>query len=384
MMIADFLGDINNGDPTDILDFLDFPMESVEGDDDCLHEGNWDAKFQVLGPVPSESFLNSSLTATNLVDNTYNNNSSEQKLLPSGAEDASRESMHAQNNYSDGLEAHNFQVRSPVSVLESSSSCSVEKNLTSRSSFLVRGRARTKGARTKRSRCSTSNPWLTTMPSISSTLKIKRFEAASTSLLQADNFSKPNRCKPTGRAVKSKAKKKMMLLQISSSGEIVENSMRRTVMTKRCTHCEVTKTPQWREGPMGPKTLCNACGVRYRSGRLFPEYRPAASPTFIPTLHSNSHKRVIEMRKNAIQRVTVRDAETKMAMSPPDSLKKVIEPRKNAIQRAAISDAEPRIRTSPPQKAVEEADDRVKEPPKSPPPEFVPMCGYLYDCILGN
>lgn len=52
---------------------------------------------------------------------------------------------------------------------------------------------------------------------------------------------------------------------------------------------------------MGPKTLCNACGVRYRSGRLYPEYRPAASPTFIPSLHSNSHKEVIEIRNKAIK-----------------------------------------------------------------------------------
>ncbi|CAN1237973.1 GATA transcription factor 8 [Linum grandiflorum] len=65
-------------------------------------------------------------------------------------------------------------------------------------------------------------------------------------------------------------------------------------------HCEVTKTPQWRAGPMGPKTLCNACGVRFKSGRLFPEYRPAASPTFVPTLHSNSHKKVVEMRTKVV------------------------------------------------------------------------------------
>ncbi|XP_057489447.1 GATA transcription factor 8-like [Actinidia eriantha] len=65
---------------------------------------------------------------------------------------------------------------------------------------------------------------------------------------------------------------------------------------RKCMHCEITKTPQWRAGPMGPKTLCNACGVRYKSGRLFPEYRPTASPTFVPALHSNSHKKVLEMR----------------------------------------------------------------------------------------
>ncbi|WOL14632.1 GATA transcription factor 12 [Canna indica] len=66
---------------------------------------------------------------------------------------------------------------------------------------------------------------------------------------------------------------------------------------RRCLHCQVDKTPQWRAGPMGPKTLCNACGVRYKSGRLVPEYRPAASPTFVPSKHSNSHRKVLELRR---------------------------------------------------------------------------------------
>ncbi|XP_023637874.1 GATA transcription factor 6 [Capsella rubella] len=67
--------------------------------------------------------------------------------------------------------------------------------------------------------------------------------------------------------------------------------------TRRCNHCGVQKTPQWRAGPSGAKTLCNACGVRYKSGRLFPEYRPACSPTFSSELHSNHHRKVIEMRR---------------------------------------------------------------------------------------
>ena len=33
-----------------------------------------------------------------------------------------------------------------------------------------------------------------------------------------------------------------------------------------CLHCGCQKTPQWRVGPEGPKTLCNACGVRFRKG----------------------------------------------------------------------------------------------------------------------
>lgn len=31
---------------------------------------------------------------------------------------------------------------------------------------------------------------------------------------------------------------------------------------KACMQCGTTRTPQWREGPYGPKTLCNACGVK--------------------------------------------------------------------------------------------------------------------------
>lgn len=76
----------------------------------------------------------------------------------------------------------------------------------------------------------------------------------------------------------------------------LEGSNEQHQMPRRCTHCLAQRTPQWRAGPLGPKTLCNACGVRYKSGRLLPEYRPAKSPTFVSYLHSNSHKKVMEMR----------------------------------------------------------------------------------------
>lgn len=69
------------------------------------------------------------------------------------------------------------------------------------------------------------------------------------------------------------------------------------VQPRRCSHCLVQKTPQWRAGPLGAKTLCNACGVRFKSGRLLPEYRPACSPTFSSEVHSNNHRKVLEMRQ---------------------------------------------------------------------------------------
>lgn len=36
----------------------------------------------------------------------------------------------------------------------------------------------------------------------------------------------------------------------------------------KCVHCHSTETPLWRTGPDGPKTLCNACGVRFKKGKL--------------------------------------------------------------------------------------------------------------------
>uniref|UniRef100_A0A6N2KWR6 GATA-type domain-containing protein n=2 Tax=Salix viminalis TaxID=40686 RepID=A0A6N2KWR6_SALVM len=67
-----------------------------------------------------------------------------------------------------------------------------------------------------------------------------------------------------------------------------------------CTHCQADNTPQWRIGPLGPRTLCNACGVRYSTGRLFPEYRPAASPSFDQNKHSNFHKQILRRRASLI------------------------------------------------------------------------------------
>ncbi|KAM6546892.1 hypothetical protein CsatB_027628 [Cannabis sativa] len=89
-----------------------------------------------------------------------------------------------------------------------------------------------------------------------------------------------------------------LVKEIDEDGEQL-GFMAHGLVARRCTHCLSQKTPQWRAGPLGPKTLCNACGVRYKSGRLLPEYRPAKSPTFVSYLHSNSHKKVMEMRNGS-------------------------------------------------------------------------------------
>ncbi|KAL3652909.1 hypothetical protein CASFOL_002590 [Castilleja foliolosa] len=36
---------------------------------------------------------------------------------------------------------------------------------------------------------------------------------------------------------------------------------------KSCSDCSTTKTPLWRGGPAGPKSLCNACGIKFHKKR---------------------------------------------------------------------------------------------------------------------
>jgi len=47
-----------------------------------------------------------------------------------------------------------------------------------------------------------------------------------------------------------------------------------------CNYCKTHVTPQWRCGPDGPRTLCNACGVRWGKGKLeLPDGTKAVHPT---------------------------------------------------------------------------------------------------------
>lgn len=62
----------------------------------------------------------------------------------------------------------------------------------------------------------------------------------------------------------------------------------------QCVHCHTTETPLWRAGPSGPKTLCNACGVRWKkTGSVIPRAKraPSSSPSTINKTSSGVRKR---------------------------------------------------------------------------------------------
>ncbi|KAI4370663.1 hypothetical protein MLD38_018987 [Melastoma candidum] len=208
-----------------------------------------------------------------------------------------------------------FHTSSPVSVLDSSSSssssCSGEKTALHSPDAVVLG-GKYGRARSKRPRPATFSPRRTMVQLVPPPplLHYSISEDESPSLVPlkfhhepSENFAEsyPTVKAPEESAVtEPKKKKKKIKLTLPLRPGLAdaedEDGGSTLAPVRKCLHCEITKTPQWRAGPLGPKTLCNACGVRYKSGRLFPEYRPAASPTYIPSLHSNSHKKVLEMR----------------------------------------------------------------------------------------
>lgn len=185
-----------------------------------------------------------------------------------------------------------FLTSSPVSVLESCSSSSSSSSSSGPGKTIPplspchRGPQR---ARSKRPRPTTFNPRPVNQFMFPTSVIPQQFVAPGVNSLESENFAE---------SPMKKKKKIKFSIPLAPMGTNQDNYQPERQAVGKCLHCEITKTPQWRAGPMGPKTLCNACGVRYKKGRLYPEYRPAASPTFVPSLHSNSHKKVLEMRSN--------------------------------------------------------------------------------------
>ncbi|KAK4286443.1 hypothetical protein QN277_002998 [Acacia crassicarpa] len=269
-----FLDKSFNGLPDEIFDdvikFFDFPLEDVDAN--IAEEEDWDAQFK---RIEEPSFDVFSVSSSELSGKTQNDNLHLGNGRTSSACKETSAPVAKPNIYLKKKDQPQFRTYSPVSVFESTTSSSGES-----SNFelpIIPG----KRPRGRRRRLSS----FTSLLPIRLALRKSQKGAAAVELLNG---------------VKRKQRTKDLSI-LSSEVKMKKSSLRDSGAPTKCMHCEATKTPQWREGPMGPKTLCNACGVRYRSGRLFPEYRPAASPTFVPSLHSNSHKKVIEMRNSVMQ-----------------------------------------------------------------------------------
>ncbi|CAK7325459.1 unnamed protein product [Dovyalis caffra] len=330
---SNFMDEIDCGSFFDqIDDLLDFPSDDVDAsfpdctttnnhascffnNDDNSFPGIWSTQSDSLPGSASDLSAELSVPYEDIVQLEWLSNFVEDSF--SGGSLTMKKEEPTLVKDKESPPHHQFQTSSPVSVLESSSSCSGEKTA-SRSPEVVASGKRGR-ARSKRPRPATFTP-RPAMQLISPTSSItegpQQFVSPKVPL-DSENFAESRLVIKIPKHVDSEHKKKKKIKFTVPLGpvEMNQNTPPQQAVRK-CMHCEITKTPQWRAGPMGPKTLCNACGVRYKSGRLFPEYRPAASPTFVPSLHSNSHKKVVEMRAKAEDNIAVRSPAAMMAKSP--------------------------------------------------------------------
>ncbi|CAN8305942.1 unnamed protein product [Cochlearia groenlandica] len=287
-LIEEDLKVLSDGFFDDLINNVDFPQEDADATN---VEGDWEARFQHLEPPPMDMFscLPSELTSCRI--NKGGRVGIQKKTKPALKQSCSSEALHGVNStlqQSSSLPTDNkvskiFQSSSPVSVLESSDdSFSPQNSRSQKLTFSV------KGVRSKRKRP-------TNMMRLGYLFPFEPKKQPEKDLTSGESESSKSYYCSCEQLAKKKRKIQMTTHTTEASSALeVSNS---DGIVRKCTHCETTKTPQWREGPNGPKTLCNACGVRFRSGRLVPEYRPASSPTFIPSVHSNSHRKIIEMRK---------------------------------------------------------------------------------------
>ncbi|KAF8043441.1 hypothetical protein BT93_A1699 [Corymbia citriodora subsp. variegata] len=318
-----FIDEIDCGSFFDhIDDLLDFSNEDIEAglpvgkpnslpsmwsaqpeplpSSDSVFSGNSSSSLSAELSVPYEDIVQLEWLST-FVEDSFSGGSltMSKDQIPSGSGGDSGSSKDSSSQQ--------FQTSSPVSVLESSNSCSVDNKPEPRSPEAMNPARCGKAPRSKRPRPATFSPrsLIQLSPQQSSDV-IAENEPVSENCEESNYplvIKVPK--KQANGAAEPKKKKKIKFTMPSAPPAEADQGLPSTQQAvRKCLHCEITKTPQWRAGPLGPKTLCNACGVRYKSGRLFPEYRPAASPTFIPSLHSNSHKKVIEMRNKTTDDAT--------------------------------------------------------------------------------
>mmetsp|Transcript_18741 Transcript_18741/g.27108 ORF Transcript_18741/g.27108 Transcript_18741/m.27108 type:complete len:128 (-) Transcript_18741:163-546(-) len=91
---------------------------------------------------------------------------------------------------------------------------------------------------------------------------------------------------------------------------------------RRCVHCGTGKTPMWRCGPKGSKSLCNACGIRWKKGRGDDGNRAAQTASdevkFRGLMRKMKKKQAKKKMKNERVSAVVRQTETTLIRCQSD------------------------------------------------------------------
>ncbi|KAF5199878.1 Gata transcription factor [Thalictrum thalictroides] len=101
-------------------------------------------------------------------------------------------------------------------------------------------------------------------------------------------------------------------LDNDNSSNNVNSSSSNNNFIRTCSDCNTTKTPLWRSGPRGPKSLCNACGIRQRKARrAMAAAQAEASDTFVASETSSTNGNKLRIKAKRCK-LTIRHSQKKL------------------------------------------------------------------------
>lgn len=108
-----------------------------------------------------------------------------------------------------------------------------------------------------------------------------------------------------GSILKSLYLRKFQVITASSEYKITKKKRGRKLNTSPscCSQCNSAHTPEWRKGPNGTRSLCNACGLFY--SKLIKKFGPIdAGKYFIAQKNSRSFDRTLPTAKSLQQTIS--------------------------------------------------------------------------------
>ncbi|KAK7839945.1 GATA transcription factor 21 [Quercus suber] len=103
------------------------------------------------------------------------------------------------------------------------------------------------------------------------------------------------------------------------------NSFNNNPIVRVCADCNTTKTPLWRSGPRGPKSLCNACGIRQRKARrAMAAAAAAANGTILATNPPSMKSTKVQHKDKRASKSYVPKFKKKCKLNTPDHGRKKV------------------------------------------------------------
>ncbi|QCE13510.1 hypothetical protein DEO72_LG11g503 [Vigna unguiculata] len=151
------------------------------------------------------------------------------------------------------------------------------------------------------------------------------------------------------KQIKAKEKNPTLSQLVTDDSNYNSSSNKNSATARVCVDCHTSKTPLWRTGPTGPKSLCNACGIRQRKAR---RAIAAAAATTTGNGTNRSEAKKSEARKGKKLRSKGKKSKTGGAPVP---LKKKHKPAKHRKKFGAFEDLSVRFQQVFPQDEKEAA-----------------------------